>query len=194
MLDRLASTVGCPTVVYPMVSKEPQALIDFLNEVWVGDFFTNSRVSLEDFEPFTISDGQRHIGLLGKNRTDPSRLLSLLVIIVPTVWPGNTPLNASEFPFSALGEDYELTISNHVNPTFIVHSHGSTTLIPFNLVYSFVPRMSAGSNALPMVEFLIVGHPKMDTIRIHCSTIEEAGDLAALLHTHILQRSGKDGS
>ena len=194
MLDRLASTVGCPTVVYPLVSKEPQALIDFLNDVWVGEYFRSSRVTLEDFEPFTISDGQRHIGLLARNRTEHSRLLSLLVIIVPTIWPGNTPLSPSEFPFSAMGEDYEVNISNHANPTFIVHSHGSTTLIPFNMVYAFAPRMSAGSNAIPMVEFSIVGHPKMDTIRIHCSTIEEAGDLAALLHTHVLQRSGKDGS
>lgn len=191
MLDRLASTVGCPTVVYPMTSKEPQALIDFLNEVWIGQYFSSTKVTLDDFEPFTISDGQRHIGLLGKNLTEHSRLRSLLVIIVPAIWPGNTPLNPSEFPFSAMGDEYELTISNHANPTFIVHSHGSTTLIPFNMVYSFVSRMTAGTNPRPMVEFSIVGHPKMDTIRIHCSTIEEAGDLVALMHTHILQRSGK---
>lgn len=191
MLDRLASTVGCPTIVYPMASKEPQALIDFLNEVWVGQYFASTKVTLSDFEPFTISDGQRHIGLLGTNLTETSRLRSLLVIIVPTVWSGNTPLNPSEFPFTAMGNDYEITISTHANPTFIVHSHGSTTLIPFNMVYSFVARLSAGSNPVPLIEFSIVGHPKMDTVRIHCDTLDEANDLVALLHTHILERSGK---
>lgn len=108
---------------------------------------------------------------------------------VNAITPG-VVLGAGIAPFSALGDDYELTISKHSNPVMVINGPGRTTLVKFSMVNDIraYNRLTLRGKQ-PVIEFELTNHPKIDKLTIRCLSLEEAEDLVELLHTHILERT-----
>lgn len=174
-------------VIYPAYTTDPQTLIDWFNQVYVGELATELHCTLVDFKPFKVDLEKPALKLFDSETGH----LAVDVVLVPALPVVNPPLQATEHPFTAIGTKYELHLSQHKNPMLTVTIDHVTSMVPFACVCDIArrARFNLERPAKWVIEFTLVGHPKIDKLVLPSDTKEEAGDLVNLIHTHIINRT-----